>query len=270
MLSQTRRLLTKNKSLYYLLLRLTYRDIAARYKGSKAGLLWTLLTPIILLLVYSFVFGYVFQARWQGTVNDSKAFFALNLFAGMLVHGALAETLTRSCNIFSAHSNYVKKIIFPLWTLPVATVLSSAFQAAINLLVLLIGLMTLQATFHWQAILLPLLILPFIVTLIGISLLIASVGVYLKDLQQILPLITTVLLFISPVFYPVSALPESFQILMHANPLTSVIEMLRATVLHGQLPTLPNFIISILYGATTCCLGLFIYNRLKVGFADVL
>lgn len=270
--SPIKQALIHHKNLYTLLLKLTYRDITARYKGSKAGMLWTLLTPIILLIVYSFVFGYVFQARWQGTSseNESQTLFALNLFSGMLIHGALSEVLTRNCSIYSAHTNYVKKIIFPLWILPITTALSTLFQASINLLILLTGLLIVQGSFHWQVLLLPFLILPFILTLFGIALLIASIGVYLKDLQQVMPLVTTILLFISPVFYPVSVLPESFQMVMHFNPLTSVIEMLRAVVFLGKLPTSGYMISSMLYGAAIFWVGFSVYKRLKVGFSDVL
>ena len=257
------------KNNFYLLSQLTRRDIASRYQGSAAGLLWAFLSPILMLLVYTFVFGYVFKARWMGAETD-RSFFALNLFAGMIVHGFLAECVIRSPALLQQHSNFVKRIVFPLWLLPIVPLASALFHTAVSFLVLFLAYSAIVQDVHWQLLALPVLIVPFVLFLTGLVWMLSALGVYLRDLSQIIPILVTVLMFMSPVFYPAEALPEKIRPLMYMNPLTPAIETLRAVLFAGQLPSIASYSVALIAGLLFALLGLFIFNRLKVGFSDVL
>ena len=253
----------------YLLWQLGRRDIASRYKGSSFGLLWTILSPLLLLIVYTFVFSVVFQARW-GQVNDSKTFFALNLFAGMILHGFLAECISRSTNVLQAHTNYVKRIVFPLRLLPATLIFSALFHAGISTLVLIAAHAVLNGTLHWQVVGLPLLVLPLVLFTLGLCWGLAALGVFIRDLGQLMPMLTTVLLFTAPVFYPVSALPERFQHWMLLNPLTTPIEMTRDLLFAQQWPQALTYGHSLLVAVAALLVGSFLFNRLRPGFSDAL
>lgn len=257
------------KKYLYLLWQLTRRDIASRYQGSTAGLLWAFFSPVLMLLVYTFVFGYVFKARWMGAEAD-RSFFALNLFAGMIVHGFLAECVIRSPGLLQQHSNFVKRIVFPLWLLPLVPLASALFHTCISFLVLFLAHLAIVQTLHWELLVLPLLLVPFILFLLGLVWMLSALGVYLKDLSQIIPIMVTVLMFMSPVFYPAEALPEKIRPFMYLNPLTPAIETLRAVLFAGQLPSYIGYGIALLASVLFAVLGLVIFNRLKVGFSDVL
>lgn len=253
----------------YLLWQLTRRDIATRYQGSAVGLLWAFFSPVLMLLVYTFVFGYVFKARWMGAETD-RSFFALNLFAGMLVHGFFAECAIRSPGLLQQHSNFVKRIVFPLWLLPIVPLASALFHTCISFLVLFLAHLAIVQTVHWQLLLLPFLLVPFFIFLLGLVWMLSALGVYLKDLAQIIPIMVTVLMFMSPVFYPAEALPEQIRPIMYMNPLTPAIETLRAVLFEGQLPSLIAYGVALFVSIAFATLGFFIFKRLKVGFADVL
>ena len=253
----------------YLLWQLTRRDVASRYQGSTAGLLWAFLSPVLMLLVYTFVFGYVFKARWMGAETD-RSFFALNLFAGMLVHGFFAECAIRSPGLLQQHSNFVKRIVFPLWLLPLVPLASALFHTCISFFVLFLAHLAIVQTVHWQLLLLPFLLVPFFIFLLGLVWMLSALGVYLKDLAQIIPIMVTVLMFMSPVFYPAEALPEQIRPIMYMNPLTPAIETLRAVLFEGQLPSLIAYGVALFVSIAFATLGFFIFKRLKVGFADVL
>lgn len=257
------------KNNFYLLSQLTRRDIASRYQGSAVGILWAFLAPVLMLLVYTFVFGYVFKARWMGAETNTS-FFALNLFAGMLVHGFLAECVTRSPTLMQQQTNFVKRIVFPLWLLPLVPLTSALFHTAISFLVLFFAHSVMMQTVHWQLLLLPVLIVPFVFFLTGLVWILSALGVYFRDLAQITPIVVTVLMFMSPVFYPAQALPENIRPLMYMNPLTPAIETVRAVLFEGQLPSMMGYSVYLIAGFSFALLGLLVFNRLKVGFADVL
>lgn len=257
------------KNNFYLLQQLSRRDIASRYQGSAVGVLWAFFSPVLMLLVYTFVFGYVFKARWMGAETD-RSFFALNLFAGMLVHGFFAECAIRSPGLLQQNSNFVKRIVFPLWLLPLVPLASALFHTCISFLVLFLAHLAIVQSVHWQLLLLPFLLVPFILFLLGLVWMLSALGVYLKDLSQIIPIMVTVLMFMSPVFYPAEALPEQIRPIMYMNPLTPAIETLRAVLFDGQLPSILAYSVALFIGVLFAGLGFFIFNRLKVGFSDVL
>lgn len=251
-----------------LILQMTVREVVGRYRGSIMGLTWSFLHPLLMLTVYTLVFGVVFKARWGG--GDSKLDFALILFAGMIVHGLFAECANRAPGLVLANPNFVKKVVFPLEILPWVTMGSALFHAALSLIVLLAFFAAFKLFLHPTVFLLPLVILPFVLLTMGVSWLLASLGVYARDVGQVIGVVTTLLLFLSPVFYPVSALPEGYRIFIQLNPLTFIIEQTREVVIWGRLPDWAGLVAYAAAGSVAAWLGFAWFQHTRRGFADVL
>ncbi len=248
---------------------LTKRAILGRYRGTVLGLLWSLVTPLLLLAVYTFVFGTILQVRWVSQ-SGGNAEFAAILFSGMLVHGILAECLTQASTLIVSNPQYVKKVVFPLEALPWVTVISAFFQGVISTGILLAYLFFVEGSIPWTAALfpIPLFILAFVC--IAVGWLISATAVYLKDIAQMMGLLSTVLFFMAPILYPKTALPAEFQHLLYLNPLTYIIEQFRAVVLWGELP---NWNGLGLYGVASvgvAWVSLAWFQKTRRGFADVL
>lgn len=245
------------------------REVLGRYRGSVLGLLWSFFNPVLMLVVYTFVFGVVFKARWNGG-TESKTEFALVLFAGLMMFNLFSECINRAPGLIISNVNYVKKVVFPLEILPFVALLSALFHGAISLGVWLIAYLVLFGMPHTTVLYLPLIVLPLMFFIMGLSWALASLGVYLRDVGQIIGVITTVLLFLSPIFFPATALPEVYRYLLYINPLTPVIEQTRAVLFFG---TPPDFSMQIIYWAATfiiAWLGFAWFQKTRKGFADVL
>lgn len=252
-----------------LLWQLTRRDVVGRYRGSMMGLLWSFLNPLLMLAVYTFVFSEVFPARW-GQGNAGKTDFAILLFAGMIVHALFAECVNRAPNLILSHPGYVKKVVFPLEILPWMALASTLFHAAISVLVLLLFFAAVHAHIHWTAVYLPAVLLPLALLTIGFSWFLASVGVFLRDVGQTTGFVTTAMMFLSPVFYPASALPEGYRRLLHLNPLTFIIEQSRDVLVWGKTPDWQGLAVYFAVSMVVGWLGFFWFQKTRKGFADVL
>jgi lipopolysaccharide transport system permease protein len=253
-----------------LIAQMTRREVAGRYKGSVLGLAWSFFNPVFMLAVYTFVFSVVFQARWGVDVNEGKTQFAIVLFVGMIVHGLLAEVLNRAPGLILANTNYVKKVVFPLEILPVVSMGAALFHSLISLVVLLAACVMFNGYLHWTAILTPLVLLPLIVLTLGLAWMLASLGVFLRDVGQTITIITTVMLFLAPVFYPVSAVPETVRVFIMANPLTFIIEQAREVLIWGRLPNWLGLGIYTMAAMIVAWAGFSWFQKTRKGFADVL
>lgn len=258
--------LWKNRSL---ISQMTKREVIGRYRGSVMGLAWSFFNPILMLAVYTFVFSEIFKSRWVG-VDTGKGGFAILLFVGMIVHGLFAECANRAPSLVMTNSNYVKKVVFPLEILPVITLGSALFHSCISLIVLLVAQFLIMGELHWTALLFPLILVPLIMATLGISWFLASLGVYLRDVGHVITVLTTVLLFLSPVLYPVAALPEAYQPWLKLNPLTYIIEESRSVLLFGNLPQWDSLGIAIIIGAVIASIGFWFFQKTRKGFADVI
>ena len=262
----------KGHSLRYyawLALQLATRDIAVRYRGTSLGWLWALFTPLLMLGVYTFAFKYIFKVRWPG-VGDSPVDFALQLFAGLLIFQAAAECWSRSSRIIVEHAHLVKKVVFPLALLPWAPVINALFHAGVSMLLLLVVACLWGIKPHLQWALLPLVLLPFGLLLWAISLLLATLGVFMRDLTQVVVLIVGLLQFLTPIFFPVSALPPVFQQVIQWNPLTVLIEQVRALVFDAQWPSLQLWAQSLSINLVLAVIAYALFRRVRKGFADVI
>ena len=270
---QSTSLLSLAKSLLQhreLILRMAKREVVGRYKGSVMGLAWSFFNPILMLTVYSFVFSVVFKARWGLGDEESKTHFAVVLFVGMIVHGLLAEVLNRAPGLILGNVNYVKKVVFPLEILPVISMGAALFHSIVSLLVLLIALVILIGYLHWTAVLFPLVLLPLVILTLGLAWMLASLGVFIRDIGQTIGIVTTVMLFMAPVFFPLSAMPEKYHPLIMANPLTFIIEQAREVLIFGHLPNWLGLGIYMVIASAVAWAGFAWFQKTKKGFADVL
>lgn len=245
------------------------REVLGRYRGSVMGLLWSFFNPLFMLLVYTFVFSVVFKARWSAG-SESKTEFALVLFAGLVVFNLFTECINRAPNLIVNNQNYVKKVVFPLEILPWVSLGAALFHGMVSFAVWLIAYLVFFGLPHATLLLFPFVLLPLVFLTIGLSWALASLGVYLRDVGQLVGLLTTILMFLSPIFYPASALPETFRQLIYINPLTPVIEQTRDVIFWGKAPDFA--MLSIYWGATLAIawLGFAWFQKTRKGFADVL
>ena len=253
-----------------LFLKLLRRDFAERYRGSYLGLLWSLLLPLLSLLVFTFFFGVIFQMRWAGRNDASLGDLALILFVGMALYSFLAECLSRAPSVILAHQNYVKNVVFPLEMLPAVMVASALLTLTATLLVILLLQATLGSGLSWTALLLPVMVLPLMLFVLGLSGFLASLGVYIRDIQQLIVPLVQLMMFLSPVFYPITALPEAMRPWLQFNPLALAIEQTRGIILFGQAPDWTPYLFVLAASLLTALLGAWWFARTRKGFADVL
>ena len=248
---------------------MTKREIVGRYRGSILGVAWSFFHPILMLTVYTFVFSVAFKARWAGG-SESKTEFALLLFTGMIIHGLFAECVARAPALILGNVNYVKKVVFPLEILPCVALGAALFHMAISIGVLLAFYVVINHSIQWTVIFLPLVIAPLIIVTLGVSWFLASLGVFLRDTGQIIGVVLTMMMFVSPVFYPVSALPENYQIFIMLNPLTFIMEQARDVVIWGKLPNWYGLLIYTGASLVVAKLGFAWFQKTRKWFADVL
>lgn len=252
-----------------LLWSLVQREVTGRYKGSVMGLLWSFINPILMLAVYTFVFSVVFQARWAGG-GGSKTEFALVLFAGLMLYNLFAECLTRAPLLITGNVNYVKKVVFPLELLPLVVLGNALFHLAVSFSVWLLFYLVFFGLPPLTLLWLPLLLLPFVCIVLGLSWFLASLGVYVRDVAQVVSIGVLVLMYLSPIFYPVALLPEVFQQAMLLSPITFVVEQARALMIFGEGMHWVGFGLYSLVSVLLMWGGYYWFMLTKKGFADVL
>ena len=254
-----------------LILQMTRREVAGRYKGSVLGLAWSFFNPVFMLVVYTFVFSEIFKSRWGGIGGDeSKTQFAVILFVGMIVMGLFTEVLNRAPGLIISNVNYVKKVVFPIEILPVIAMGAALFHSLISFGVLLTAFALFNGYLHWTVIFTPLVLFPLVILTLGLGWMLASLGVFLRDVGQTIGLITTVLMFLTPIFYPVTAVPERFRPFIMANPLTFIIEQAREVLIWGHLPNWIGLGIYTLVATAFAWAGYAWFQKTRKGFADVL
>lgn len=255
-----------NRSLIY---HMTKREVLGRYRGSVLGVLWSFITPLVMLSVYTYIFSVVFQARW-GNVGDSRVEFALILFCGLIAFNVFAECVNRAPTLILSNAIYVKKVVFPLEILPVVAICSALIHAACSFLVLFLAIAILKVQIFWTMLLVPVVFLPIILLTLGLSWFLSSLGVFLRDIGVAIGLVTTVVLFMSPIFYPADSVPQSLKFIIELNPLGVVIDQLRGVVLWGRMP---NWLVWATWLVASFCiasLGFAWFQKTRKGFADVI
>ncbi len=253
-----------------LIAEMTKREVVGRYRGSVLGIAWSFFNPLLMLALYTFVFSVVFKARWGVNADETKTQFAIVLFVGMIVHGLFAEVINRAPAMITSNVNYVKKVVFPLDILPSVAMGAALFHGLVSLVVLMIAFVLFNGYLNWTAIFIPFVLLPLIIFTLGVAWMLASLGVFLRDLGQTTNIITTVMLFFSPIFYPMTALPIEFHPWIMANPLTFIIEQAREVVIWGHVPDWLGLCIYSLLALIIAWAGYVWFQKTRKGFADVL
>lgn len=253
-----------------LIVRLSARELTQRFQGSLLGVAWMVLVPLLTATIYTFVFSAVFQTRWLGTAQTGPFDFAILLLVGMSVHSVFAEAVGRAPTIIISHANYVTKVVFPIEILPVVAALTSVMNALVTMTIVVIGQLLLKGVFHWTVIFWPVVMAPYLIFVVALVIFFTACGVFLRDLSQIVALLVMATLFLTPIFYPLDAVPGNFRLLMRFNPLTSIVEQSRTVIVFGGMP---DFVSLGIY--TLCALGalaaaFWLFQRLRSGFADVI
>jgi lipopolysaccharide transport system permease protein len=258
--------LYRNRSL---LVTLVKREVLGRYRGSVLGILWSFFNPLFMLAIYTFVFSVVFKARWHDGPT-SKTEFALLLFAGLIVFNVFSECINKAPGLIISNGNYVKRVIFPLEMLPWATLGAALFHALVSIGVWVLAYIIFYGIPHLTILVLPLVVLPMLLMAMGFSWALASLGVYLRDVSQFIVLLTSVLMFLSPIFYPLTALPEKYRFFLMLNPLSITIEQSRAVLFYGQWPAWHILALYLLLSLFVAWLGFAWFQKTRKGFADVI
>lgn len=248
---------------------LARREILGRYRGANFGLFWSLIGPLLMLVIYTVAFGQILGSRWKQTGGETAA-FGVVLFLGIIVHGFFAECFARAPRLMVDNANYVKRVVFPLHVLPWAVALSALFHMAMNMIVFVVLAAVWYGEFSPYILLVPVVVAPLVLLTVAVSWVVASLGVYLRDISQAVPVVITALLFLSSAIVPVEALPEQYRVIFHLNPLTFFIDQVRDVALWGNLPDWIGLLkravvaLALLYGSYAW------FRFSSKGFADVL
>ena len=261
-------IVTANRSLLWQFVK---RSVASRYRGSMLGLFWSFVQPMMMLCVYTFVFSVVFRSRWGTDVDGGgRGSFAIIMFCGMAVFNIFSEAVNLNCSIVVANQNLVKKVIFPLEILPLSQTMATFAVGMVWFLLLFLGTVFVFGTISFTMLLLPLILIPLFLFTLGVSYFTASLGVYVRDTGYIVGVALQILFFMTPIFYPVAAIPERYRWPIQANPLTIMIEEARKVFLFGELPDWRFLAAAFVVSLLTLHLGFLWFHKTKKGFADVL
>lgn len=253
----------------YLIAQMTQREVLQRYRGSMLGIVWSFILPLVMLAVYMFVFSVVFKTRW-GLEQESELQFGVILFSGLIVHGLFTECLTRAPGLITGNVQLVKKVVFPLEILPLITLCSALFHFVVSLIVLVVFMLIAGFNIPSTAILVPIVLAPLALLTLGMNWFLASLGVYLRDISQMVGVVATILLFMSPIFFPISRIPEKWQIFIYMNPLTTIVIELRKVLMWGELPDWQSLGLYSVVGLLSLVFGYWWFGRTRRGFADVI
>jgi lipopolysaccharide transport system permease protein len=251
-----------------LILRLARREVEARYRGSILGITWSMLTPLALLSVYTYVFSVIFEARWE-TPTNGRGQFAVLLFSGLIIFSIFSECLNRAPSLMLENVSYIKKVVFPLEAMAWVALLTSLFNAGVSFLVLMVFYLASFGLPPPTILLLPVVLTPLALVVLGMTWFLSSLGVFLRDVKQLVGILTTVILFGSPILYPVTAIPESMRAYVYANPLTLVLDNSKQVLFWGTIPDLRYLALSILVAWGVAWLGYAWFMKTRKGFADV-
>jgi lipopolysaccharide transport system permease protein len=260
--------ITRNRNI---ILNMTRRNLIMRYKGSLLGVFWSFLNPLLMLAVYAFMFLFVFQAKWgANSINGNHVAFVPVLFTGLIVHGFFAEVITSAPNLITNNVNFVKKVVFPLEVLSIVSV-ATALINCLTAWVILICMQTfLGGEMHVTLLFFPLVMIPLVLLALAMSWILAAIGVFVRDIAQIVGFVATAALFLSPIFFPISALPGGLQPWMHLNPLTLIVEQAREVIITGSYPDIWALTVYLLVAAVLAAIGFAGFQKMRKGFADVL
>jgi homopolymeric O-antigen transport system permease protein len=246
------------------------RDIEARYRGSYLGILWSLVTPLLMLATYTVVFSTIFQARWHPDQPPHHGEFAVTLFAGLIAFNVFAECVTRAPTLIVANTNYVKNVVFPIQILPVSVLGGALFHGLVSIVILLVANLVVFGTLSRTIVLLPVALLPLAALSLGLTWFLASLGVFVRDTPYAVAMATQMLFFLTPVFYRTEAVPQPLRTILQVNPLSNIVEGFRRTLIWNQSVDWMPWSVTMAVCAAVFLLGYAWFMITRTGFADVL
>jgi len=251
-----------------LILSLTKRELAARYRGSVLGFFWAVLTPVVMIAIFTIIFAGIFKARFGA--GSSQWDYALYLFCGLLPWNAFQESLQLSSNTIVAHSNLVKRVVFPLETLPVSLSLAAVANQMFGTIALILAAILFRGELHATIVFLPLLVIPQLIATFGAAWLVASLGAFVRDLVQGITLLLMAWMYLTPIIYPESLVPERYQGIVNLNPFTPLIRNYRRIILDGSFPDWRGLAYFVAFAIVSFLLGYWWFARTRKNFADVI
>lgn len=250
-----------------LLFSLVRREINQKYKGTSFGIIWSVIYPLLMLSVYGVVFGGIFNSRWspKGEIKE----FLLMVFCGLIIHGLFSETLTQAPSAIFNNPNYVKKVVFPIELIPISKLGAAFFNLLIGIFLVILFLL-LQGSLPYSFLLFPISIIPLLVLTAGLSCFLSALGVFFRDIDQLIGIFMSILLFLSPIFYPISAAPQLAKRLILLNPLTFPIEELRKVLIIGSMPNLFGTLIYLIISIFIFTFGIYFFQKSRPAFSDII
>lgn len=259
--------LMRNRSL---IVSMCKREIAAQYRGSVIGNFWAFVTPLFMLSIYVLIFGVVFEPRWANTAGDSKISFAIILFVGLMLYDFFVSCIQKSTSLISVNVNFVKKVIFPLEVLPWVILGSALFDFCVKFIVLVVAIIFITHEINWTIVYFPLVLLPLVLSTIGLSWFISATGVFIRDVGHTVNVLTFAMIFVSGVFFPLSSIPAEFQPYARCNIVAFLIEESRKVLIFGEIPDWFGLSIALVASVLIAWFGFWWFQKLRKGFSDVL
>jgi lipopolysaccharide transport system permease protein len=253
-----------------LLWQFTLRNVELRHRGSHLGLLWSIVNPLLMLGLYVVVFGHIFGGSYKVLPDETKVDYALALFLGLTLFQLFSEVLGTSPQLIVGNPNFVKKVVFPLEVLPASAVGASIFHSLISLVLVLVGVVILGHGLSLHALWLPVILVPVVLLALGISWLVSALGVFFRDIAQLVAFATLVLMYGSAIFFPPSVLPTSLWLFLRFNPLLLAVDLARASVMWHQPINAIHLMYLIVVSVLVCAGGYWSFRRMAPWFADVL
>lgn len=244
------------------------RDLTSRYKGSVMGMSWAIITPAVQIVIFTVIFSGIFSARFGDQGGHLR--FAVYLFCGMLPWIALSDGVLRSTTSLTDNINLVRRVVFPLEALPVNLAFSALMQQLLGTIVLLIAALLMQGTLHTTAFWMPVLLIPQLLATIGLGWLMASLGVFIRDMAQVNQLALQACMYLTPILYPENLVPPNYRWLVDLNPMAPLIRSYRWTLLEGKVPDWRGLGFTMAFGLICFTFGYWWFQRTKKAFADVL
>ena len=253
---------------FELILELTKKEFYERYKGTFGGIIWSFIQPLFLLTIYTIAFGIILKAKWSFATNTSD--YALMIFAGLLIFNGFAEVMNKSAIIIKANPNFVKKILFPIEILSIVIVLCAFINIFISIIIWIFVFYFFYGYIHITVLYIPFIMIIFVPLLIGLSWIISSVGLIIKDMPHIIGILNHSLLFLTPIFYSLDVAPSIIHNVLIFNPLTFIIETLRSVLYYGILPQHKSLLIYFFISIVFSTFSFYIFKKIRPRFSDLL
>lgn len=254
---------------FALIVQMARRDVDKRYRGSFAGLFWSFFNPLLMLVIYTFVFGVIFRARWDARVVGHFQ-YAIVLFAGLNISTMFTECANKATTLIEENTSYVKRVVFPLESLSWSTLGAALFHLVISTLALLVLLLVVKHSIPWTVIFFPIVIVCFAPFIAGTIWVLASLGVYLRDIKQVVSILSTALMFLAPILFPMSMIPGKYRILLYMNPLTVIAMASQKILFFGEPPRWDHLALYVIVSSLFAWGAFVWFEKTRKGFADVI